>query len=207
MKKIRFIALIGAAVFLVACGRNDASEQTNDAPDYAYTTQPHEQQQTCQLCFDHYVGQELRNPTPPLNLREGYEVGDGFLESFARVHEAYYFQFELDGWEGNRLYFWADEPLRDVRFVSLAFDYEEGNYMQARFFVHNVIISLDSLQPNEAVALNIAFAHYLFPHGGVIFTDQSGSEQRMFLLESMQGGCYPSFLLAVYETNEWQVWN
>jgi len=154
----------------------------------------------------------LRHPTPPLNLREGYEVGDGFLEDFARVHEASYFQFELDGWEGNRLYFWTDEPLRDVRFVSLNFDLDwldgEDEYdTQTRYSVFNVILALDSLQVNEVVALNVAFAHYLLPHGGVIFTDQDGNEQRMFLLESMRGGCYPGFLLAVYETNEWQVWN
>jgi len=153
------------------------------------------------------VGQELRDPTPPLNLCEGHEVGDGFLGDFARLHEASYFQFELEDREGNRLYFWADEPLRDVRFVSLNFGWENENYMQTIFSVRNVILALDSLQLNEAVALNVAFAHYLFPHGGVIFTDASGNEQRMFLLQSMRGGCYPHFLLWAYETNEWQIWN
>jgi len=41
MKKIRIIALIGAAVLMTACGSNDAPEQANDTPEYAHTQPSH----------------------------------------------------------------------------------------------------------------------------------------------------------------------
>jgi hypothetical protein len=43
------------------------------------------------------------------------------------------------------------------------------------------------------VVLNVFFSHYLLPHGAIIFTDEAGKTWRMFINESMRGGCYPVY--------------
>jgi len=43
--------------------------------------------------------------------------------------------------------------------------------------------------------LNVAFSHYLLPHGAIIFTGEDGVQRRMFIHESMRGGCYSIYHL------------
>jgi len=218
MKKIKAAVLALAIVLLAACGGQEAYEPILEPPETELDTQQTQNPQDennlvlregyewCDACGEyHYEGQEFRNQTPPLNIRESHEIGEGFLDGFTRRHEATYIQWETD-WEGNGLIFWADEPLSNITFMSLAHDWLEGD-SRIYYSLQNIIFSLDELLVNEAIVLNVGFAHYLQAHAGVIFTDQSGNEHRMLLLESMRGGCYPHYFLSVYEPNEWWVWN
>ena len=55
-------------------------------------------QPTYELCFcgEHYVGEDLREPTPPLNIREmPFDVDAEFLNTFETVHEFTYLKHVL----------------------------------------------------------------------------------------------------------------
>ena len=60
-----------------------------------------------------------------------------------------------------------------------------------------VLLTVPVLRPTDAVVLNVAFEHYLLPHGAVIFTDANGVQWRMFIGQSMRGGCFPIYSLGL----------
>jgi hypothetical protein len=127
---------------------------------------------------------ELRFPTPPINIREQWEVDDDFLSQFENVHKVTYLQRETD-WSAT-LIIWADEPIRDFSFVSLD---NHADYYPVR----QVLFTVENLPPTDAVVLTLAFVHYFHPHGGIAFTNADGTRHTMFFVESMEGGCVPTF--------------
>ena len=94
---------------------------------------------------------------------------------------------------------WSDAPLRDFSFVSLdtAGHYWDETETPSRLIIHTheVLLAVDELLPTDAVVLNVNFFHYLLPYGAIIFTDEDGARWRMFIWESMAGGCFPTFSL------------
>ena len=157
----------------------------------------------CYCGMKTYYHEGARRPTPPLNihqLREFslvyglWEAADPaadaeFLSAFENVHEFTYLQFDTDLYSTIAL--WADEPLFNFSFVSLD---AAGHYFDedSRLVINTreVLFTIDKLLPADVVILNVAFSHYMLPHGGVIFTDSDGVQSRMFILESMVGvGC------------------
>ena len=170
----------------------------------------------CEFCGDHYIGEDLRTLqvlefgffTYPMNIRDSFEwemvdalegTLDAFLSGFDTVHEVTYQQWEADWY--NTIILWSDTPLRDFYIVSLAVGEDVDDKMG--IFAQELIFSTEELLTSHAIVLNVAFAHYLLPHGGLIFTDENGDMRRMFINESMRGGCYPHFTLSFYDEDGW----
>ena len=169
-------------------------------------------------CGEHYRHEQLRQPTPPINIHEIFApwLGDwdedfpqeehdaniaNFVWRFENIHMVTYTQFETD-WYGT-IILWTDEPLRDFSFVSLdvaGHDWDEDG--QLVIDTREVILTIPKLLPTDVVVLNIAFAHYLLPHGAIIFTDEHGIRKRMFIQESMRGGCFPLYHLGLSHNYE-----
>ena len=152
-------------------------------------------------CGEHYVHEELRQPTPPLNIRDE-DVSAEFLSAFAAIHTYTFIQWETDQY--STLVLWPDEVLHDFSFVYLGFNETDGG---GNFYIHEVLLVIGELPPTEAVVVNVAFEHYLIPRGGIVFTDESGTERRMFISESMRGGCFPLFNLIPHDESNFADWN
>ena len=161
-----------------------------------------------ELCFcgEHYVNEELQEPTPPLNmyhLSDDQEVKNTFLSAFETVHTVTYLQIEKEWY--SILVFWPDVPLHDFSLLSLGFyDAEDG---RTSFYTREVLLDIDELLPTDALVLNVVFAHYLTPRSGLIFTDENNEQKRMFITESMRGGCFPSIRLIPYVESQFIVWH
>jgi hypothetical protein len=132
-------------------------------------------------CGTNYV-YELRRQTPPLNVRSLHEADD-FSNEFENIHAFTYLQWESE-WPST-IIIWSDEPLYDFSFVSL------DNNAAMYFYVREILFTVDELLPTDAVALTVAFEHYLHPRGGIMFTDANGVKKSAFIYESMEGGCVP----------------
>jgi len=144
------------------------------------------------------VGEDLRQPTPPMNFREPHEFDRRFLGRFTNIHEATLIQWETE--PGEPFLIWSEEPIFDFYFVALDFTGD------LEFSTREVVLYIDEIAAGEAVLITAVFEHYLIPRGGIIFTDQKGIEHRMFITESMRGGCWPSMGLSPHTTNEWMTW-
>ena len=180
---------------------NDAE---NDGYDYGS-----DEYELC-YCGEHYVHEDLRQAPPPMNIHAIFAPWQGpdgvfpkeeheanvaeFVRDFENVHTVTYIQWETD-WHST-LVLWPDVPLRDFSFVSLDVAGHEWTD-DGRLIINTreVIHTIDELLPTDAVVLNVAFAHYMLPHGAIIFTDEQGVRQRMFIWEDMRGGSFPLFNL------------
>jgi hypothetical protein len=145
-----------------------------------------------------------------LNIREPLERGttrEQFHESldqFETIHRIIYHPFETLEYS---FVIWTDEPLRNFYFASL--DVAGHYWYEDRQLVidtQEVLFEIDELLPGDAVVFSIAFPHYLLPHGGIGFTDSSGTHRRMFIIVSMRGGCWPTYWLEPLEDDGSAVW-
>jgi len=145
----------------------------------------------CGNFYAHYIYElQTLKSSPPLNIRDVGPFGFGthFTYQFDTVHTATYLQWETD-WPSN-IAIWPDEPLYDFSFVSV-----HHNAICCAY-IGEALLAIDKLYPSDVVLLTVAFMHYLYPRGGIIFTDVDGSQHYMFLSESMIGGCAPGFFLS-----------
>jgi hypothetical protein len=154
-------------------------------------------------CGENHTGDSpLRHPTPPMNILENHEINDEFLNTFERIHEFTFLQFETEYY--GTIILLADEVVRDFSFAHVGFDLDD----EGKLIFHTItsLFEIAELSPTEAVLLNVAFEHYLHPRGGIIFTTENGDEMRMFIQESMEGGCHPFYHLtpASSEFMEWR---
>jgi len=224
MCRKKFVALLLLLIFasLAACGYSGAyddylpkteviceiddttSEYEPDAtPTFGQSEQPSLPQENDtpdpkvqELCdcglFDTYYIQELHMllASPPLNIREveRLERSTPFTYQFETVHTATYLQWESE-WPST-IAIWPDEPLYDFSFVAV-----HHNAICCAY-VGETLLAIDKLYPTDVVVLTVAFIHYLFPRGGIIFTDTNGVRRHMFITESMIGGCAPGFFLS-----------
>jgi|GEM_PF-3917247 len=116
-------------------------------------------------------GIEWRWPTEEweidaLNIRDLWQVDDDFLSQFENIHTAEYLQWETEF--PATLIIWPNEPLRDFSFVSV-----HSNAICCAY-VGRSILTVDELQPSDAVVLTLALMGYIHPACGVIFTDTNG---------------------------------
>ena len=126
-----------------------------------------------------------------------------FLDQFEYIHRINYHQFET-GPKGYSFVVWTDEPIRDFFFASLDVDGHDWHEGQLVINTQELIFKIDELLPGYAVLFSVSFTHYLLPHAGVGFVDYSGGNVRMFVMESMRGGCWPVFLLIELTEDGWQ---
>jgi len=141
----------------------------------------------------------LRQPTPPLNIRQmGHDADAALLENFERVLTFTYLQFDTEWY--NTLVIWPDVPLRDFSFLSLGFD---DNTSQISYHIREVLLTIDEFLPTDVVILNVAFEHYLFPRGGLMF-EENGVQRRVFITESMMDGL---FRLDFHDEDHWLTWD
>ena len=222
MKKI--LPVLFVVLLFVACRGDDAEDYSysyDNGEEIVYGEIPYEDAYDTtdtspyELCYcgEAYV-HELRLPTPPMNIHEIFAPWQGhdygfphelheaniaeFVRDFENVHTATEIQWETDWYE--TIVLWSDAPLRDFSFVSLDTAghewYEvEGSYSQLIIGTQEVLLTVDELLPTDAVILNVNFFHYLLPYGAIIFTDEDGLRWRMFIRESMRGGCFPLYHL------------
>ncbi|MCL2108747.1 MAG: leucine-rich repeat domain-containing protein, partial [Oscillospiraceae bacterium] len=134
----------------------------------------------------------LRDPTPPMNFSDAER--DEYPADLTKTHTFTYTQFEVEN--PAVLVFWPDVILRDFAFVSLdvAGHYYDENG-QLIIGTQEILYTIDEFLPGEGFVLNVAFSHYLIPHGAIIFTDEQGAKQRMFIRQHTRGGCYPEWSL------------
>jgi len=150
----------------------------------------------CPTCGVYYIHELLRKPTPPLHIRdvEHFGLGTSFLYQFENTYEVTYLQFETE--HPATIAIWTDLLLFDFSFVSLdvaGHDWYDG---QLAINTQEVLLTIPQLLPySDVVVLNFAFAHYLLPHGAIVFTDDQNVRWRMFIHESMRGGCFPVYTL------------
>jgi len=202
------ILLLSAVLLLVACGNEPAEAdvyvpfgsrvaafEQSEPPSLPQENEPPElkayERCDCGLLSIHYL-QALRAAlsSPPLNIRDVDPFGFNthFMYQFETVHTATYLQWETD-WP-SKIAIWSDEPLYDFTFVAV-----HHNAICCAY-VGETLLTIDKLYPSDVVLLTVAFSHYLFPRGGIIFTDASGARHHMFIRESMIGGCAPGFFLS-----------
>jgi len=231
--------LILICVFITACTSNtDGDVAANDKADYMPDTPyvsdvsyvPTEHLPTnfdalyangelCPLCGDHFIGEDLRTPTPPLFIREWHEVDEEFWNNMdGRIGLTYIEHSgdmdnpiaQIEQWWGasqldyNTMLIWSEEELRDVRVVALGFN-DFGDEMS--FFVRHELLTIGWLSPNSMIMVNAGLFHYLIPRMGITFTDASGNHNRMLIHESMRGGCYPLFNLGIFDENHFALWD
>ena len=196
------LTLALSLIFLVSCmGRMDYA-------DYIDTVDERDERILCE-CGEHYICDQLRQPTPPMNMHEMFVPRQAensqevhadnvseFTREFENIYTITYTQFETD-WPVT-LVLWPDITLYDFSFVSLdvaGHYWDESTPYDHLLVIHTreVLLTVSVLHPTDAVVLNIAFAHYLLPHGAVVFTDTYGIRWRMFVQESMRGGCFPIY--------------
>ena len=207
------IITLSVILFLVACGSDsdlwletDSFVTVDEVYQYVLESQyeidvPVESvvdfYELCPYCGLHYVHELLRKPTPPMNIREVEPFGFAthFLYQFETIHTVTYLQFETE--HPSKIAIWTDTPLFDFSVVSLDIaGHDWDDYGQLIINTQEVLFTICKLLPTEAVVLNLAFAHYLLPHGAIIFMDEDDIQWRMFITESMKGGCSPHFHLS-----------
>jgi len=178
-KEIVVLLLFPVFLLLVACGNYKPPEpKANELCD-------------CSLFYARYVHElQTLKLSPPLNIRDigPFGFGTHFTYQFETVHAATYLQWETD-WP-SIIALWPDEPLHDFSFVSV------NHNAICCAYVGEVLFTVDKLYPSDAVVLTVAFSHYLFPRGGITFTDANGLRHHIFLTQSMIGGCAPGFFLS-----------
>ena len=140
----------------------------------------------------HEISPAWQYPPPPFPREEHESVVAEFLKNFNNIYETTYIQWDTEWY--TTLVFKSDIPLRDFKLVSLdvAGHYWTDN-SELIIDTDEVLLTVPELLPNDAVILNVAFRHYLLPHGAIIYTDEQGTEWRMFIGQNMRGGCYPVF--------------
>ena len=196
MKKLILIILVAA--LLAACGSNDETEDahvheaTEVITSYTHTEDLADEYEVCDCgMFSARYMQELHTQlsSPSMNIQEVGPFGHAthFTYQFETVHTASYLQLEYE-W-ASYLAIWSDEPIYDFSFVSV-----HHNAICCAY-VGEVLLAIDILHPRDVVLLTVSFTHYLFPRGGIIFTDAGGLRHHMFISESMIGGCAPRFFL------------
>ncbi|MCL2170919.1 MAG: hypothetical protein FWB71_02100 [Defluviitaleaceae bacterium] len=153
-------------------------------------------------CGENFAREVARRPTPPLNMRES--PTPDFLEEFDNVHNKIFHEFDIFDWQGlpadavrpPNLAIWADVPLRDFSFITLNHNWFLSEVL---FYTRDVIFTIDELAPGDVVALDVVFAHYLIPRGGLTFIDEDGERHWMLISESMRGGCFGIFHISFFD--------
>ena len=162
-------------------------------------------------CITYDDKPSLRYPTPPMNIHEifstrqwgvdfPYTEHNAMVIDFVRVFENIHtgtFIFganyhTADNWWGyDTIILWSDTVLRDFSFVVLnVWDEEDG----MKIFTEATPFAIDKLLPTDVIVLNVSFFHYLRPQAAIIFTDESGLQNRMFILQDMSDSCIYYFL-------------
>jgi hypothetical protein len=204
MKKILLVLLITllSLGFFVACSEGSELEEIlpfNEAEAYTQDEIPKVEPLTAlpslhelcdcgsQDCHD-----VITQPTSPLYMLPFNwhalplisQYKSEFLNSFETAHEFTYRQYETD-WH-HTLIIWTDTPLSNFSFVTLGFEDIYDSDDRSYFYIIDTLFTLELFQPTDVIVLNVAFSHYLIPHGGLIFTDENGVQRRMFISENME---------------------
>ena len=137
MAMFKLVVVLIFVLFFVACGSEESFETTGYEPqpqEIAGDEPPSSIYELCSIC-NHYH-EPLRQPTPPINIYEGFALWQGAdstfpqeehdaniaafstsVHDFENIHSVTYTQFETD-WYGT-IILWADSHLTDFSFVSL----------------------------------------------------------------------------------------
>ena len=161
----------------------------DEVEEYSYTQQIRDKTIfqniiTC-YCGRHDID---RISTAPLNMyfisdwsiqhdTQGAKLLD-YANLFSNVHELTYLQ-----WEGapyDTLLFWSDEAIYNISIVALSISDEEVDWQNVVFYTSELIGYFEELNPTDIIVLNVAFSHYIRPHGGIIFTNHAGEVKRLF---------------------------
>ena len=157
--------------------------------------------------LDEYFSEmEISEYFDPELARANY-VDSRFLYNFENVYEFTYTDWETDFY--TSIVIWPDSYVYNFSFVALDYNGEFYNDEYTGVLsTATVVGTIDAISPNDVVILNVAFSHYLRPHGGIIFSDENGVETRLFILENMIGGHYSPFSLSRYiPNNSWVRWD
>jgi len=199
MKKIIWIVIVGALfVTMAGCGDSDNNADIGEPQELLVAPAPEEADEIVELiheperceCGISLASDVARAPTPPINIHD--LANDEFLDTFDHLHFFEYADWETD-WR-NRLVIWTDEPVQEMSFVTLGFAHVVSQFYHYTADEH---FTISQLAPGEAFVLDVAFAHYLIPGGGLRFVDAMGELRHMMIIESMAGicECWSRFLL------------
>ena len=215
---------------LVACiGNSNEEILTENQPPASTTPNLDTYSNISELCECgiHYVNEHFRYSTPPINIHEIISPWDFYVEFPYTKHNAMVADFVRDfenvytatynihasnpmmtDWHGyDTIILWSETPLRDFSFEIINF--WEGDSVEDGWTIRTekTPIAIDVLLPTDVVVLNVGFAHYLRPQAAIIFTDESGLQSRMFIIQTMENGCLPYYYLSPVEEHRIAVWH
>jgi len=208
-KSIMFVVLATFFVFLTSCATSEIATDFYELQVFyeEYSSKVYQadtetdmdanshEYERCE-CGASYAHEVARPPTPPININERDGHDYNFLATFDDIYLFSFADRDTD-WR-SRLVFWTDEPLRDVSFISLGFAEFAGRWYH---YVQEVPFTISELLPGKAFVLDVNFAHYLIPRGGLRFVDGSGELRHMLIIESMAGTCrcWPWFYISYFD--------
>ncbi|MCL2841442.1 MAG: hypothetical protein FWE05_11820 [Defluviitaleaceae bacterium] len=203
MKKFTVILTLTIVLLLAltACGvNNDTSTITDTEIEPSYETTDQEYPQNNENNSEPEETTSAENnianppPIPPINIHIGL---DGAPIDNRNIHSFVHMGFESE-WH-NTLVFWTNEVVYDFSFVTLWSDTFVDDAGNLNVELTDAPFTIPIFSPDEAFVLDFVFAHYLFPHGGIAFTEASGQRRFYWISESMAGDPYPQFNLFPFE--------
>jgi len=226
MKKMTFVLILVSAFFyMVACTTSDNIydvSETQEAPhtlsESSVTTtdaQPEQgnhvtntENEYCIPYSDEIWSMnihEIRSQQQGSNNdfeHDGHDamVAD-FVYGFSNVYTVTFDTWLTSCWY-DTIILWSDTSLSDFSIVSLnSMFYEEGLVINTL----ETLLAIDEMLPTYVVTLNVVDSlFYANPRLAIIFTDDTGLENRMFILGSLQGGYCPRFYL--HSVNEYLIY-
>jgi len=179
-------------------GWEDESDELEDETGIAQAALCH--------CGAHYVGDNLRQPTPPINMREWHEVDTAFLDNFgARWGITFTEHGDLENpipfaerWWGHSglqyhtMLIWPEEEITDLRIVALGFTETDD---EMTFYVRHELDHAGWVAPYSLIMVNATLHPHHAPRMGITFTDSHGVHHRMLIQEDTRGGYCPRFSL------------
>ena len=219
MKKQYIFSLIGYFLLLISCSSQDNTEQDsdyyivtnppllsdteiNDNP-YTHDYESFDYEPFGYEPFDYEpfgyepFGYEPFNYEPfeqipftiPLNIRSSVSQNDmenDFISEFDNIHRVTQFR-PYHFWWYDEIFLWTDTYLSDFSIVEISVLDEAGGM---RIFTERIIFEIDELLSTDVIIFNVALFHYLRPEIAIIFTDETGLENRIFIWLSMKDGDY-----------------
>ena len=141
----------------------------------------------------------------PFSTHANEETIADFMGTFDTLHVLNAIFWDAD-WH-HTLVIWTESTIHNVAFWTLGVnDTAEQPYLFSRQNLHTI----GELSPGMAFALKVAPTHYLWPVGGLTYTDDTGTEQRLYITENLETDanclCFVRFELLPYEDSANATW-
>ena len=122
------------------------------------------------------------------------DMFDTFLDNTDNIHHFAFMQVHFEDGFYHTLVFTTEEMVYDFSFVVLD---DDGGMRDIR--IVDTPFTIPRFLPNEAFVLDFLFISYMFPVGGIAYTDQQGIRHFYWIVQDMHGEPHPPFSLVPFE--------